>query len=64
MLLKLAAVKKKKSDRDVQVLGFEAEPALREKIDQIAEEQDRSRSWVIRQLLMRALETQKEKATA
>lgn len=44
---------KKKAPRNI--MGFEAEPELRKQIDRLAEEQDRSRSWVIRQLLLQAL---------
>ena len=46
---------KKKPVRAVKVLGFEAEPALEQTLNKLAEEQDRSRSWVIRSLLLRAL---------
>ena len=56
--------KKRTPERDIKVVGFEAERPLRERIDKIAREQDRSRSWVIRQLLVKALESQREKATA
>jgi predicted transcriptional regulator len=43
---------------------FRAEAALIKKLEAEAKEQDRPRSWVIRQLLVKALESQREKATA
>jgi predicted transcriptional regulator len=36
-------------------MGFKAEPELREQIERLARAQDRSQSWVIRGLLLRAL---------
>lgn len=53
---------KQKPEREKSILGFEADDALRERLDQVAHEQDRPRSWVIRQLLLRALESQEKTA--
>lgn len=46
---------KKRQDRDVKVVGFEAEAALRDQLNRLAAQEERSRSWVIRRLLLRAL---------
>lgn len=39
------------------MLWCRATPELTKQVDEIAEKEDRPRSWVIRQLLVRALET-------
>jgi predicted transcriptional regulator len=49
-------------NRDIQMLGFEADSNLRNRIDAVARKDDRSRSWVIRQLLVRALAQQEKTA--
>jgi predicted transcriptional regulator len=56
--------KKLRGEREVSVIGFEAEPALREQLEKLALEQERSRSWVIRKLLLQALETNSKEKIA
>lgn len=50
------------AERDAIVVGFNIEPEVRDKLDQMAKEQDRSRSWIIRQLLLRALASNEKTA--
>jgi len=45
-------------------ITFDAPRPLVQKIEREMKELDRPRSWVIRQLLVKALESQREKATA
>jgi len=47
--------KRTPTDRDKSIIGFEADRELRVRIEAEAEKLDRPRSWVIRQLLLRAL---------
>lgn len=58
----ISAMKGKKPERTKKVLGFEADPVMRSQIDEIAKKEDRPRSWVIRQLLLRALASNEKTA--
>ena len=46
---------KRKPERNVKVLGFQADAEMRTRIDQLAEEARRSRAWMIRELIVRAI---------
>ncbi len=46
---------KRKAKGTTKVVGFKLERAISDRISEIAAREDRSRSWVIRQLLLRAL---------
>jgi hypothetical protein len=58
-------VKRKPSKHALQeMLFFRATPELAQRLNELAKTDDRPRSWVIRQLLVKALESQREKVTA